>query len=477
MRRSPLAPALLLACVASTSGFTATSPELVKASGEAVDALYLRAKPDMLKAAKILDEKLQPLLTLAAARFGHLLPEEKRRKLQLSALLPTGGANLDQLVQGLRSQFCGQDAIKTQIKQGAAQLITGAGISAPSLDPIVDAVWPCLCTDLSFSDPAYSTLLSATSTDSTVTSLEGVIPQLFSSTGGICTASCREAGILLTDWLIAAADSAIAIDAVKNAVPWLPALATSFSGLGSKLAKCVCDGVSWTGLVALFGSANAAATATAVAQITTAVQSFTAGTADPSTLFSAPFQSAITTMSQYPTFLLSEQAFCSTGCAEVRPERHARPRRERVSRAARHLCPPIPCLSAPRLACPTIHPPPATNQVGQMAASYGKKALEGIVAYPSYNIPAGVATAVTAFGEANIIGCFCGGTHDYEVLLNSLAGVTVAPLPPCPPPLPSPSPHPPLASSPCAPAAGPPGVPTARIARIARIARRQPSVS
>ena len=351
MVRLLLAPTLVLACVASASGFTTTSPDVGKISAEALDALFLRAKPDMLKAAEGLDKKLQELAVLAAARFGHLLPQETRRKLQLSSILGQGD-DVNTLVTGLRTQFCNDNGKQT-LKALAGQGLTTAaesGLSGlPPLDPFIDAFWPCLCEDFTFTDPAWNTAFNAVpsiwdSGASIVGAAEGLIPVLFSSTGGLCTESCRQGGILLTDWLITAADLLVTTNpAIAQSLPFLPSIATSFAGFGRSLAKCVCDGVSWSGLVALFGSANQATTIAANIAITQTLADYAAGDVTAEAFVGTPFTTAINHLSTFPTFLLSDQGFCSTGCQEVRQEGRAQPMRERASSTARHLCPPIQC--------------------------------------------------------------------------------------------------------------------------------------
>ena len=354
--RSPFAPTLALACIASASGFATTSPDVGKLSTEALDALFLRAKPDMLKAAQGLDQKFQGLKMLAIARFGHLLPQEHRRKLQTSSISSLvaslgvpGGSDLNALAAGLRTQFC-TDELKSTIKSTAQQGLAAASEQGlpnlPTLDPIIDAFWPCLCEDFTFTDSAWNAAYTASfdDSDAIVSAIEGLIPVIFSSSGGICTGSCRQGGVLLVDWLVTVADLTVTSTAeITTALPWLPSIASAFRGLGSSLAKCVCDGISWSGLVALFGSSNAAATNSAFTAIGQAVEGYIGGDSAGDVYLSAPFTSALAHLSTFPTFLLSDQAFCATGCQEVRQERRALPMRSRVSGTARHPCPPIPC--------------------------------------------------------------------------------------------------------------------------------------
>ena len=78
------------------------------------------------------------------------------------------------------------------------------------------------------------------------------------------------------------------------------------------------------------------------------------------------------------------------------------------------------------------------TQFGQKWVAYISDTIDAFIAYPDYNFPLSIVTPVLDFRSVNIIGCFCGGTHDYLALFTSFQGVSVPylprpsrPAPPC----------------------------------------------
>ena len=333
MRGSPLR-LLLLAFVGSASSLTVSSPE-ADATAQVVAHAAKLAKPDLYKASEAIRAKLSPLLSVAAARFGHLIEPESRRKLQFLPPLPSGGTP-QQTLDAARATLCNEQG-KSTIKQLVGSL---QGVS--SLEGAIDTIWPCLCSDLSLADPAYAGLLTLLSgfdaTPGAVSQIQTdigqILPVIFSSTGGICSQSCRDGGVEFLEWFITNADALGATINLQQLVPWLPSISGGLRGLASKLGDCICDGFSWTGLVALFDGdlANVASAALSVA-----------GGQNLVSLANPAFEATIANLGKYFNFVLGPSGLCSaSGCRAVRPPPHLRPAWPRRASPWREL----PCVPA-----------------------------------------------------------------------------------------------------------------------------------
>lgn len=244
-------------------GVAAASTDVVASSfagkrHEASDILsiVLDKLLDLSKAYAVIEAKIGPLL--AEHTPTHL------RTLQTSDLLAGFGdiaASLNgpnwtpqTTLDDFRRAFCSQ---KQAAKDAVSGLLTSAAetVQLPPLDDVIDAIWPCLCTEMSLSDAAYAAFANALlanpqDTSNIIAQLKLVIPLIMGSKG-VCGSSCQTGVAKFIEWAISAGQALLGLEEVRAATPWVPSLSAGLGGTGSDFMTCFCSGVKWGKFAAL----------------------------------------------------------------------------------------------------------------------------------------------------------------------------------------------------------------------------------